>query len=86
MKGSDLKIQQAAAASQHEDDSVSDSDDFLNSTEAEEDDRKLSGYIQDNFEFLDQMDCSAMDHMDCNVSYQVGTLLSHKLCRINIQQ
>ncbi|XP_032421906.1 rho GTPase-activating protein 30 [Xiphophorus hellerii] len=72
MKGSDLKIQQAAAASQHEDDSVSDSDDFLNSTEAEEDDRKLSGYIQDNFEFLDQMDCSAMDHMDCSVSYQVN--------------
>uniref|UniRef100_M3ZTV9 Si:dkeyp-68b7.12 n=1 Tax=Xiphophorus maculatus TaxID=8083 RepID=M3ZTV9_XIPMA len=72
MKGSDLKIQQAAAASQHEDDSVSDSDEFLNSTEAEEDDRKLSGYIQDNFEFLDQMDCSAMDHMDCSVSYQVN--------------
>ncbi|XP_054914332.1 rho GTPase-activating protein 30 [Poeciliopsis prolifica] len=72
MKGSELNCQQAAAASQHEDDSVSDSDDFLNSTEAEEDNRKLSGYIQDNFEFLDQMDCSAMDHMDCSASYQVN--------------
>ncbi|KAM4727663.1 uncharacterized protein FYW61_010881 [Anableps anableps] len=72
MKGSELTYQQAAAASQHEDDSVSDSDDFLNSTEAEEDDHKLSGYIQDNFEFLDQMDCSAMDHMDCSVPYQAN--------------
>ncbi|XP_007552076.1 rho GTPase-activating protein 30 [Poecilia formosa] len=72
MKGSELDYQQAAAASQHEDDSVSDSDDFLNSTEAEEDDRKVSGYIEDNFEFLDLMDCSAMDHMDCSGSYQIN--------------
>ncbi|PWA30037.1 hypothetical protein CCH79_00009719 [Gambusia affinis] len=72
MKGSDLNCQQAAAASQHEDDDVSDSEDFLNPTEAEEDDHKVSGYIQDNFDFLDHMDCSAMDHMDCSVSYQVN--------------
>lgn len=45
--------------------------DLLNSTEVE-DDHKLSGYIEDNFEFLDQMDCSVMDHLDCSMSYQVG--------------
>lgn len=74
MKGTMKTDYHAAAASQYEDYSVSDSDDFLNSTQAEEeeDDYKLSGYIQDNFEFLDQMDCSAMDHMDCSVSHQVG--------------
>ncbi|XP_017266337.1 rho GTPase-activating protein 30 isoform X2 [Kryptolebias marmoratus] len=45
--------------------------DLLNSAEVE-DDHKLSGYIQDNFEFLDQMDCSGMEHMDCSLSYQVN--------------
>ncbi|XP_047446541.1 rho GTPase-activating protein 30 [Mugil cephalus] len=48
--------------------------DALTSAEAvveDEEDQELSGYVQDNFEFLDQMDCSAMDHMDCSVSYQM---------------
>ncbi|XP_038135349.1 rho GTPase-activating protein 30 isoform X2 [Cyprinodon tularosa] len=69
--------QAAAAASLHEDDAESEPKDFLNSTEVEgdEEDQKLSGYVQDNFEFLDlmdQMDYSAMDHMDCSMSYQVN--------------
>ncbi|KAK5611953.1 hypothetical protein CRENBAI_005370 [Crenichthys baileyi] len=75
MKGPELIHHQVATAfSRQEDDSVSDSDLFLNSTEVEEeeDDHKLSGYIEDNFDFLDQMDCSVMDHIDCSVSYQVN--------------
>lgn len=46
----------------------------VNSTEAEEDDLTLSGYVQDNFEFLDHMDCSILDHMDCSVPYQVSII------------
>lgn len=42
--------------------------DNLNSTE---DDLTLSGYVQDNFEFLDHMDCSILEHMECTVPYQV---------------
>nr|XP_046263817.1 rho GTPase-activating protein 30 isoform X2 [Scatophagus argus] len=42
---------------------VFDASDVLNSTEVEQDDLGLSGYVEDNFEFL--------DHMDCNASYQV---------------
>ena len=53
-----------------------DTSDILNSTEVEGDDLGLSGYVQDNFEFLDQMDCSVLDHMDCSVSYQVCVVLS----------
>lgn len=34
-------------------------------------DQGLSTYVQDNFDFLDQMDCSVLDHVDCSVSYQV---------------
>lgn len=45
--------------------------DVLNSTEVEGDDLGLSGYVQDNFEFLDEMDCSVLDPMDCSVPYQV---------------
>ncbi|XP_067385249.1 rho GTPase-activating protein 30 isoform X2 [Channa argus] len=45
---------------------------ILNSTEAVGEDQELSGYVQDNFEFLDQLDCSAMDHMDCSMSYQMN--------------
>lgn len=56
---------------QHVSDSVCDASDILNSTEVEGDDLGLSGYVQDNFEFLDQMDCSGLDHMDCSVPYQV---------------
>uniref|UniRef100_A0A4W6BMA5 Rho-GAP domain-containing protein n=1 Tax=Lates calcarifer TaxID=8187 RepID=A0A4W6BMA5_LATCA len=52
--------------------SVFDGSDVLNSTEVGGDDQELFGYVQDNFEFLDQMDCSVMDHMDCSVSYQVN--------------
>lgn len=59
------------AVTQCVDASVFDASDILNSTEVEEDDQGLSGYVQDNFDFLDQMDCSAQDHMDCSVNYQV---------------
>ncbi|XP_055359710.1 LOW QUALITY PROTEIN: rho GTPase-activating protein 30-like [Betta splendens] len=52
------------------DDRASDASDALNATEAAGDDHELSGYVQDNFEFLDQMDCSALDHMDSSASYQ----------------
>lgn len=55
----------------HDDDGVYDSFNVLSSTEVEGDDLGLSGYVQDNFDFLDQMDCSAMDHMDCSVPCQV---------------
>ncbi|XP_034557953.1 uncharacterized protein si:dkeyp-68b7.12 [Notolabrus celidotus] len=53
-------------------DEVFDASDILNSTEVEADDFGLSGYVQDNFEFLDQMDSSFMDHMDCGAPYQVN--------------
>ncbi|XP_076601827.1 uncharacterized protein LOC143329700 isoform X2 [Chaetodon auriga] len=56
---------------QHGEDGVFDPSDILNSTEAEGDDLGLSGYVQDNFDFLDQMDCSVLDHMDCSVPYQM---------------
>ncbi|TWW73518.1 Rho GTPase-activating protein 30 [Takifugu flavidus] len=54
----------------HEMDHDEDSEymDNLNSTE---DDLTLSGYVQDNFEFLDHMDCSVLEHMECTVPYQV---------------
>lgn len=48
----------------------------LNSTAVGGDDLGLSGYVQDNFEFLDQMDFSVMDHMDQCASYQVCALFS----------
>ncbi|XP_041658235.1 rho GTPase-activating protein 30 [Cheilinus undulatus] len=51
---------------------VFDTSDVLNSTEMEGDDLGLSGYVQDNFEFLDQMDCGVLDHMDCGAPYQVN--------------
>lgn len=60
------------AVTQCVDASVFDASNILNSTEVEEDDQGLSGYVQDNFDFLDQMDCSAQDHMDCSVNYQVS--------------
>ncbi|XP_019739240.1 uncharacterized protein LOC109524090 [Hippocampus comes] len=46
-----------------EDNNIFDSSGVLNSTEVEQDDHELSGYVQDNFEFL--------DHMDCSVSCQI---------------
>ncbi|XP_051943967.1 uncharacterized protein si:dkeyp-68b7.12 [Hippocampus zosterae] len=46
-----------------EDNNIFDSFGVLNSTEVEQDDQELSGYVQDNFEFL--------DHMDCSVSCQI---------------
>ncbi|XP_028329341.1 rho GTPase-activating protein 31 [Gouania willdenowi] len=48
---------------------VFETSEVLNSTEV--DDQELCGYIQDNFEFLDQMDCSILDHMDSGVCNQV---------------
>ncbi|KAM6920624.1 uncharacterized protein PEZ65_012543 [Lycodopsis pacificus] len=45
-------------ATQRGDDCVFDASNVLNSTEVEEDDQELSGYVQDNFDFLDHMDCS----------------------------
>ncbi|XP_034008881.1 transcriptional regulator ATRX isoform X1 [Trematomus bernacchii] len=59
------------AATQHDDGCVFDDADVLNSTQVDGDHHEMSGYVQDNFEFLDQMDCN-MDHMDCSVSYQVN--------------
>lgn len=64
---------------QHGDDCVFDTSDVLNSTEVEGDDLGLSGYVQDNFEFLDQLDCSVLDHMDCSVPYQVCVVLSEQV-------
>ncbi|KAG7220844.1 hypothetical protein INR49_031296 [Caranx melampygus] len=61
---------------QSEDVCVDESPDVLNSTGVEKEDQELFGYVQDNFEFLDQMDCSVMDHMDCgSSSYQVQEFL-----------
>ncbi|XP_072296526.1 rho GTPase-activating protein 30 [Eucyclogobius newberryi] len=48
-------------------DSMLDPEEVFNSTEV--DDLTLSGYVQDNFDFLDQMDCSIMD---CGVSKQMN--------------
>lgn len=45
--------------------------DNLNLTEVEEDDLTLSGYVEDSFEFLDHLDSSVLDHMNCSVPYQV---------------
>ncbi|KAM7400158.1 hypothetical protein PAMA_004720 [Pampus argenteus] len=57
----------------HQDnDCVFGASDVLNSTEVDEGDHELSGYVQDNFDFLDQIDCSAMDHMDCSAPPQVN--------------
>lgn len=44
-------------------DSVFDAPALFNSTTVEGDDHELSGYVQDNFDFL--------DHMDCSMSFQV---------------
>uniref|UniRef100_A0A8C7V2U1 Rho GTPase-activating protein 30 n=1 Tax=Oryzias sinensis TaxID=183150 RepID=A0A8C7V2U1_9TELE len=53
-------------------DGVFDASDILNSTEGEGSDIELSGYVQDNFDFLDHMDCSVLDHMDSSTPYQVN--------------
>ncbi|XP_054622592.1 rho GTPase-activating protein 30 [Dunckerocampus dactyliophorus] len=59
-------------ATEHEDNNVFGSSNILDSKEVEHnDDQELSGYVQDNFEFLDQMDCSTLDHMDGSVSCQI---------------
>lgn len=52
---------------------------LLNSTAVEGDDLGLSGYVQDNFDFLDQMDCSVLDHMEQHSSYQVCSSSSRQL-------
>ncbi|XP_034063780.1 rho GTPase-activating protein 30 isoform X2 [Gymnodraco acuticeps] len=59
------------AVTQRDDGCVFDDANVLNSNQVDEDHHEMSGYVQDNFEFLDQMDCN-MDHMDCSVSYQVN--------------
>ncbi|KAK5919927.1 hypothetical protein CgunFtcFv8_023784 [Champsocephalus gunnari] len=59
------------AAPQRDDGWVFDDADVLNSTQEDGDHHEMSGYVQDNFEFLDRMDCN-MEHMDCSVSYQVN--------------
>ncbi|XP_042369891.1 rho GTPase-activating protein 31-like, partial [Plectropomus leopardus] len=71
MKGVELADGQPEVAL-HAHECVFDASDAHNSTEVEADDQELSGYVQDNFEFLDQMDCSVLEHMDCSVSYQVN--------------
>ncbi|XP_077471617.1 uncharacterized protein LOC144085834 [Stigmatopora argus] len=53
---------QGASDAKNED-SVLDSSDVLNSSQAPQDDQELSGYVQDSFEFL--------DHMDCSISWQI---------------
>lgn len=58
-----------AEVNQCRDDLEFDASNIFNSTEV--DDLGLSGYVQDNFEFLDQMDCSTLDHLDYSVPYQV---------------
>lgn len=49
------------ATQRHDDDDgrVFDAPDILHSTVVEEEDQELSCYVQDNFDFLDHMDCSA---------------------------
>ena len=74
MKGNMPDDRQPATETQRGNDAVFDATDILNSTEVEGEDPELSGYVQDNFEFLDQMDCSVLDHMENNMSYQVGVL------------
>ncbi len=71
VKSVDLELE----VTQHSDNSAFDASDILNSTDVEEDNLGLSGYVQDNFDFLDQMDCSVLDHMDCSVPYQVCIVL-----------
>jgi len=65
---------ESAAVTQHGKDGVFDASDILNSTEVEGDVQEMSGYVQDNFDFLDQMDCSVLDHMDCSMPCQVWDL------------
>ncbi|KAM6919204.1 uncharacterized protein FYW49_008723 [Xenentodon cancila] len=72
MKGSEQVAPQPAVVTQHEGDAAFDTSDILNSTEMGSDDPELSGYVQDNFEFLDQMDFSVLDHMDNSMSHQVN--------------
>lgn len=55
---------------------VSDASSTINSTAVEGDDLGLSGYVQDSFDFLDQMDCSVLDHMEQYSSYQVCSSIS----------
>ncbi|XP_061653067.1 uncharacterized protein si:dkeyp-68b7.12 isoform X2 [Phyllopteryx taeniolatus] len=59
----DYEEMQGVASAECHENNVFDSSDVLNSTEVEQDDQELSGYVQDNFEFL--------DHMDCSVSCQI---------------
>ncbi|XP_061694772.1 rho GTPase-activating protein 30 [Syngnathoides biaculeatus] len=59
----DYEDMQGEASAGPQENNVFDSSEVLNSTQLEQDDQELSGYVQDNFEFL--------DHMDCSVSCQI---------------
>ncbi|KAM9719847.1 uncharacterized protein ACNS7B_020502 [Menidia menidia] len=72
MKGGMQTDQQSASEPQRGNDGAFDASDILNSTEVGGDDQGLSGYVQDNFDFLDQMDCSVLDHLDSSVPFQVN--------------
>ncbi|KAK1879775.1 Rho GTPase-activating protein 30 [Dissostichus eleginoides] len=69
MEMKDVRPDCETAVTQHTDGCVFDDADVLHSTQVDGDHHEMSGYVQDNFEFLDQMD---MDHMDCSGSYQVN--------------
>lgn len=62
---------------------VTEASSTLDSTAVEGDDQGLSGYVQDNFDFLDQMDCSVLDHMELYSSYQVR---SNSSCELKPEQ
>lgn len=64
----DMKGVESPLSDHRHDVRACDASDVLNSTEVVGDDQELSGYVQDNFDFLDQMDCSVLD---CSISYQV---------------
>nr|XP_057901966.1 rho GTPase-activating protein 30 [Doryrhamphus excisus]XP_057901967.1 rho GTPase-activating protein 30 [Doryrhamphus excisus] len=71
-ESNETQVRPSDEATEHEDNNVPDSSNILDSNEVEQDDdQELSGYVQNNFEFLDQMDCSSLDHMDGSVSCQI---------------
>ncbi|XP_040910517.1 LOW QUALITY PROTEIN: rho GTPase-activating protein 30 [Toxotes jaculatrix] len=71
MKGVEQPYPQPVAT-QPGDVCASDASDIFSSSQVEGDDQAMFGYVEDNFEFLDQMDCSVPDHMDCSSFYQVN--------------
>ena len=61
VRSSDIQSQETHV----EDDSAYDGGDVLNSTEMEGENQELYGYVQDNFEFLDHMDCLTVSSQVC---------------------